>query len=35
VLDVTVNPIEGGTATPSEGTYKEGTTVTVNAAPRE
>ena len=34
VLDVTVNPIEGGTATPSEGTYKEGSTVTVNAAPR-
>ena len=32
-MDVKSNPPEGGTAFPAQGTYKEGTTVTLNAAP--
>ena len=34
VLDASVSPIGAGTVIPSEGTYKEGSTVTLNAAPK-
>ena len=33
ILDVRVNPVEGGNVFPSEGTFKEGSTVTLNATP--
>ena len=33
VLDVKSNPLQGGTAFPAQGTYKEGTSVTLNASP--
>lgn len=33
VLDTSVSPVGAGTVFPSEGTYKEGSTVTLNAAP--
>ena len=33
VLDVRVNPPNSGTVFPSQGTYKDGSTVTLNAAP--
>ena len=33
VLDASVSPAGAGTVIPSEGTYKEGSTVTLNAAP--
>ena len=34
ILDVRVNPVEGGNVFPSEGTFKEGSTVTLNATPK-
>ena len=33
VLDIIVNPPEGGSVFPSDGTFKNGTTVTLNATP--
>ena len=33
VLDIRVNPPEGGSVFPSNGTFKNGTTVTLNATP--
>jgi len=33
VLDTSVSPVGAGTVIPSEGTYKEGSSVTLNAAP--
>ena len=33
VLDIIVNPPEGGSVFPSDGTFKNGTTVTINATP--
>ncbi len=33
ILDVKVNPPNSGTVFPSEGTFKDGSTVTLNAAP--
>ena len=33
ILDVRVNPPDSGTVFPSEGTFKDGSTVTLNAAP--
>ena len=33
MLDTSVSPVGAGTVFPSEGTYKEGSTVTLNAAP--
>ena len=34
VLDASISPVEAGTVIPSEGTYKEGSIVTLNAYPR-
>ena len=34
VLDASVSPVGAGTVIPSEGTYKEGSTVTLNAVPK-
>ena len=33
ILDVRVNPPNSGTVFPSEGTFKDGSTITLNAAP--
>ena len=35
ILDVKVNPPNRGTVFPSEGTFKDGSTVTLNAAPMQ
>ena len=32
-MDASVSPVGAGTVIPSEGTYKEGSTVTLNASP--